>query len=62
MSTNMYLNKLLALFGQFGQSMVDTLCLHNNTSKDTYMGPGPGPALGWGWWWSEQHNDHATFN
>ena len=30
----MYLYALFALFSRFGQSMVDTKCLHNNTSKD----------------------------
>jgi len=33
MCTNMYLHALSALFGCCGQSMVDTLCLHNNTSN-----------------------------
>ena len=33
MSTNMYLDTLFALVNRLGQSMVDTLCLHNNTGK-----------------------------
>ena len=33
MSVYMYLYALFALFSRFGQSMVDTLCLHNNTSN-----------------------------
>ena len=32
----MYLYAQFALFSRFGQSMVDTLCLHNNTSNDLY--------------------------
>ena len=35
MSTNMYLYTLFALFSRFRQSMVDTLCLHNNTSNES---------------------------
>ena len=30
MFTNMYLHTLLPLFSRFGQSMEDTLCLHND--------------------------------
>ena len=29
----MYLDTLFALFSRFGESMVDTLCLHNNASN-----------------------------
>ena len=32
-STHVYLYTLFALFGRFGRITVDTLCLHNNTSK-----------------------------
>ena len=38
MCTNMYLDTLFTLFDEFGQSMEDTLCLHNNTSKNTSPG------------------------
>ena len=33
MSTHMYLYALFALFDEFGQISMDTLCLHNNTSN-----------------------------
>jgi hypothetical protein len=33
MSTNMYLYILFALFNELGQSMVDSLGLHDNTNK-----------------------------
>ena len=33
MCIHVYLYTLFALFSRFGQSMVDTLCLHNNTSN-----------------------------
>ena len=33
MSANMYLYTQFALFYEFGQISMDTLCLHNNTSK-----------------------------
>ena len=33
MCTHMYLNTLFALCCHFGQILMDTLCLHNNTSN-----------------------------
>ena len=45
MSIYVYLYALFAIFTRFGQSMVDTLCLHNNTSNISHRFPLKGPRI-----------------